>query len=52
VTKLLSNPEVAEKLRLVRNEPFASTPEENRAHIATQRQMYRKVVEVAGAKAE
>lgn len=52
VTKLLSDPGVAEKLRLVGNEPFASTPEETRAYIATQLQMYRKVVEVAGAKAE
>jgi tripartite-type tricarboxylate transporter receptor subunit TctC len=52
VTRLLSDPEVAERLRLVGNEPFASTPEETRAYIATQLQLYRKVVEVAGAKVE
>jgi tripartite-type tricarboxylate transporter receptor subunit TctC len=52
ISKLLAEPEVAGKLRMVGNEPFAASPDETRAYIAKQLAQYRKVVEAAGAKVE
>jgi tripartite-type tricarboxylate transporter receptor subunit TctC len=52
VRKLLGDPEVAEKLRVVGNEPFPASAEETRNYIAKQLALYRTVVDVAGAKVE
>jgi len=52
VAKLLAEPEVLEKLRSVGNEPFATSPAETATYIAGQLELYRKVVEIAGAKVE
>lgn len=52
IGKLLAEPEVVEKLRTVGNEPFPTSPEQARAYIENQLALYRKVVEVAGAKVE
>lgn len=52
VVKALGSPDVADKLRLVGNEPFPTTPLEAGDYMAKQASHFKTVVAVAGAKIE